>query len=227
MKLVPAALLLTLACAAPPPAVAATFLASYSGFVTAADDDNVFGLPADELVGQAIRADVSYTTSIPGTRVTTAASDEVSGGAAFLTAPVISSVLFSVQNRSFSFTPTYYSDVYISPTFADAYGYDTDGNSFQTYVNPDRAAPTSLETPFSGSGEGDSGGPLSQYSYVGNTGSVVDFDSTRIAVSAAPEPSTWLLMSLGVGALGLTLRRRPDLAATSGPPSVAITGSSA
>ena len=228
MKLVPAALLLTLACAAPPPATAATFLVSYSGFVTAADEDNVFGLTAKELVGQAIRADVDYTTTVPGTRMTTASSDEVTGGVAFSDAPVISSVLFSVQDRSFSFSPTYYSDVFISPTFADAYGYDTDGDSFQTYISPDQAAPTNLETLFNGSGKGDSGGPLSQYSFVGNLGSVVDFDSTHIAVSAAPEPSTWLLMTLGVGALGLALRRRSGLATTtSGGPSVATAASSA
>ena len=207
-RLAPAALILGLACTAPIKAHAAEFLVSYSGFVTDADADNMFGVSPDVLVGAAIRADVRYTTSVPRTRTTTATSDEVFGGQGFGTAPVISSVLFTVGTQTFSFSPTYYTDVYVSTGYADAYGYDISGNSFQTYIFPNMTTPLSLDTPFISTGTGDEGGRRDQFSYVADGQSVVDFDATRIAVSAAPEPSAWLLMSLGIGGAGFLLRRR-------------------
>ena len=37
--------------------------------------------------------------------------------------------------------------------------------------------------------------------------SIVNVDSAAPAISAAPEPSTWLLMFAGIGGIGLMLRR--------------------
>ena len=55
--------------------------------------------------------------------------------------------------------------------------------------------------------------------YLGHSGGsdYYGFDNVRLnsTVAAVPEPSTWAMMALGVGALGLTLRRKRDVAQNS------------
>ena len=206
-------LAIALACAATTVAVAfpvkaADLLATYTGAITAENaDDTVFGGHAD--VGATLIADFYYTTSIPGTRTTlTGGSDEVSGGLAFGTDSVITKAVFKSGAYTFSFTPDYYSDVYASPRFLDAYAIDTNGANSQTYIMPDNPALADLEAPFSSTGVGDLGGQDTQYSFVSDGNTTVDFDATRVVISAAPEPEAWTLMLLGVGAVGLLLRRR-------------------
>ena len=210
------ALAACMALAAAPAARAGDLLVTYVGQVTAVGaEDGLFGSDDASLVGAAFRADIVYSTQVPGTRSTLLGSDEVTGGLSFGTEPVISSATFTVDGASFSFTPDYYGDVYTTPTFLDAYGYDENGNGFQTYIQPfDGAAPANLETSFVDTGAGDSGGPLSQFSFVSDGTETVDFDATSVRVSAAPEPRTWALWLAGVACAGLALRRRRDLAAT-------------
>ena len=47
----------------------------------------------------------------------------------------------------FSLSLNFYGDVYTSPSFFDAYGYDLLGNGFEIYLLPTSAGPTSLEAP--------------------------------------------------------------------------------
>ena len=191
-----------------PPVRAADLLATYTGVITAENaDDTVFGGHAG--VGATLTADFYYTTSVPGTRTTLAGvSDEVSGGLAFGTDPVISKAVFTSGAYTFSYTPDYYSDVYASPGFLDAYAIDTNGNNSQTYISPDTPAFADLEAPFSSKGVGDTNGQETQYSFVSDGNTTVDFDATRVVISAAPEPEAWALMLFGVGTIGLLLRRR-------------------
>lgn len=190
------------------PAAAAPYHVVYDAVITAGSDvDGLFGLTGQDLAGLNLRADVTYLTTVPGTRTTLAGSDEVSGGEAFGTAPVISSAIFTIGTTSVALSPTFYDDVYASADFLDAYGYDELGNSFQTYIQPDLAGPTSLERAFSSTGEGDTGGLISQYSYVSIGDDLIDFDAVDVTASAVPEPAAWLVMLAGFGAAGCVTRR--------------------
>ncbi|WP_242154735.1 PEPxxWA-CTERM sorting domain-containing protein [Sphingomonas sp. BAUL-RG-20F-R05-02] len=188
---------------------AAEYRVTYSGKITdGSDAGNTFGLFGQNLEGLGLRADLTYTTSVPGTRTSSRTSDEVSGGDAFGTAPVLSSAMFTIGSASFTFSPSYYGDVYTSPDFISAYGYDVLGNSLQTYIVPDSAAPANLQTLFRSTGKGDTGGASTQYSYLVAGNSNIDFNATNVMVAAVPEPATWAMMLAGFTAIGLTLRRR-------------------
>ena len=69
--------------------------------------------------------------------------------------------------------------------------------------------PTRLDTPFSAINEGINGS--GNFSIMGSRG---DFQAEKITVShagaitAVPEPATWAMMLIGVGAVGATVRRR-------------------
>ena len=190
-------------------ASAAEYHAVYEGNITdGSDPDNLFGVSTNDFVGSSVKADITYSTSIPGTRMTNGTSDELSGGDSFLTDPVILSGVFTIGLKRITVLPTYYSDVYTSASYLDAYGYDLLSNSFQTYIIPNSVAPVNLETPFSSSGTGDQGGRFTQYSYLATGNDLIDFDMTNVTVSAVPEISTWALMMAGIGATGLSLRRR-------------------
>jgi hypothetical protein len=181
---------------------------TYSGMITDGfDNDNIFGLSGHSLVGRTMMADVTYSTSVPGTRTTDANSDEISGGFNFGLGSVISSAAFTIGSTSFAFSPIYYSDVYTSVGFMDAYGYDLSGNQFQTYIVPDNAGSVNLQTPFFSTGVGDTGGRYSQYSYLSTGNDLIDFNATSVLVAAVPEPATWALMILGFGGVGCAMRR--------------------
>ncbi len=91
-------------------------------------------------------------------------------------------------------------------------GYQIDENSFST-------SPTTLTAgtyylvlgSATGTGGGfwdENDGASSSYGPFGqNAGQSEAFQVTGTAVSAAPEPSTWLLMFAGIGGIGLTLRQ--------------------
>ena len=192
----------------PQAASAANVSVTYSGVITSLNaDDSIFGGHAS--AGDPISAEFFYTTSVPGTRtLTPGLSDELSGGLGFGTDPVISKAIFTSGAYAFSFLPDVYNDIYTSASYLDAYAYDIAGNAAQTYILPDRMGPLNLESSFSSTGVGDSGGAATQYSFVSDGTSTVDFDATRVVVSAAPEPASWLLMLMGVGGLGLALTRR-------------------
>lgn len=193
----------------PQQANAAKYLVSYSGNITAGSDvSNLFGLYGQDIVGLKLRANILYSTSVGGVRTTDAISDDLAGGIGFGTSPVISSVVFTLGTKSIGFSPSYYSDVYTSPGFIDAYGYDLLGNSFQTYIIPDKPGPVNLQTPFYSTGNGDEGGASTQFSYIIAGNDDIDFDATKIRVSAVPECATWAMMLIGFGAMGYILRRR-------------------
>ena len=196
------------AIAFPRSVLAADLLATYEGLITSENtDDTIFGGHA--ALGDPISAAFYYSTSVPDTRTTMLGiSDEVSGSLDFGTDPVISRAVFTSGAYTFSFTPDFYTDLFTSSGFNDAYAYDTAGNVSQTYIVPDIAAPTNLETLFTSSGVGDGGGSMTQYSFVSDGNTTIDFDATKIVVSAAPEPRAWALMIAGVGLVGLMLRRR-------------------
>jgi hypothetical protein len=196
------------------PARAAEFHAIYDGTITGGSDvDNIFGLLGQSLVGLGLRADVIYSTGIAGTRTTNTTFDEISGGENFGTAPVISSAVFTIGSASFSFSPTYYGDVYTSAGYLDAYGLDLLGNNFQTYIVPDQAGPRNLETPFASTGTGDAGGASTQFSFLIAGNDDIDFNPISVSVSAVPEATTWTMMLVGFGAMGYALRRRSKVRA--------------
>ena len=195
----------------PLPAMAQNYRVDYAGIITAGSDaDNVFGLSQlPSLAGLAFNASVGYSVLAAGTRTTTQNSDEVTGGLAFGTDQVISSIFFIIGGKSFSFSPDYYGDVYTSPTVLTTYGYDTLGNSFQTYFLPDESnGPSMFGVPFSGTGAGDTGGATTQYSYLITGQDNIDFNAINATVSSVPEPNTWAMLLFGFGAVGLALRRR-------------------
>lgn len=194
--------------------------ADYSGVVTSGlDSDNLFGRQGEDLTGELVSALILYDTGVPGTRTIDAkvGSDEIAGGDRFFTAPVILSAAFTIGSKTFQFNPTYYGDVYTSGGFTDAYGYDTNGAGFQTYLIPDRIGPANLEMPFLSSGRGDPGGAATQYSFLSNGSELLDFNANRLVVSPAPEPAEWLLLILGVALVGLTLRARQLTDPVDGP----------
>lgn len=197
-----------LSVAAPMSAEAVPYHVVYDATVTDGSDvDNIFGLVGQSLAGLGIRADVTYFTSGVGTRATNTTSDEVYGGDAFGTSPVIPSAVFTIGAKSFTFYPAFYGDVYTSAGYLRASGYDTVGNSFQTYIEPNLAGPGNLQTLFSSVGVGDAGGAGTQYSYAILGNDLIDFDTFHVTVSAVPEPTTWGMMLIGLGALGYTMRR--------------------
>ena len=192
------------------PAAATPYVATYEGVITDASiGSTLFG--GVDIVGQQITAIYNYDTA-NGLRTTDlGVSDDLAGGINFSTASTITSAVFKVGSSVFSFSPDYYSDIYASPGFLDAYGYNfsTNNYGFQTYIVPTAAAPSSVAETFSSPGEGDGGGRYSQYSYVSNGVDTVDFDAQRVAItSPAPEPGIWALMLLGVGLSGWRLRRK-------------------
>lgn len=192
-------------------ALAQDYRIDYAGIITGGSDiDNVFGfsqLPS--LTGLSFNASVGYSTSVVGTRMTTQNSDEVTGGLGFGTDAVISSILFTVGGRGFSFSPDFYSDVYTSPTLLTTYGYDLAGNSLLTYFIPDQSdGPSMFGINYVGTGSGDTGGEITQDSRLITGQDAIDFDTVSATVSAVPEPNTWVMLLLGFGALGFKLRRR-------------------
>lgn len=193
----------------PQMASAAEYRVTYSGTITdGSDADNTFGLFGQSLEGLGLRADLTYTTSVPGTRTSSPTSDEVAGGDAFGTAAVISSAVFTVGSASFTFSPSYYGDLYTSSDFISAYGFDVFGNSLQTYIFPDSKGEISLQTPFSSTGIGDKGGASTQFSYFIAGNDTLDFNASSIMIAAIPEPATWAMMLVGFAAIGLAMRRR-------------------
>ncbi len=55
---------------------------------------------------------------------------------------------------------------------------------------------------------------LGQIVTAGTTGrEVIGYDNVRLNIAAVPEPSTWAMMFLGVGAMGLVMRRKRDVEA--------------
>lgn len=191
------------------PAGAAPYHAVYDAVITGGSDvDGLFGSAGRDLTGLNLRADITYLTTVPGSRSPMADSDEVSGGLAFGTDPVISSAIFTVGASSVAFSPNFYGDVYTSATFLDAYGYDELGNSFQTYILPNLAGPVSLEQPFFSGGQGDASGPIGQFSYASLGNDLIDFDAVDVTVSGVPEPAAWSIMVAGLGVVGASLRRR-------------------
>jgi len=188
---------------------AAEYRVTYKGEITDGSDiDNVFGFFGQSLSGRDLRADITYSTSVAQTRISSLSSDEVAGGEAFGTAPVISSAVFTIGSASFTLSAPYYGDVYTSPEFIDTYGYDLLGNSFQTFITPNKLGPVSLQLPFYSTGVGDGGGASTQYSFLIAGNDDIDFEARSIMVSAVPEPTTWAMMFIGVGIIGAILRRR-------------------
>lgn len=191
---------------------AAQFHVIYDGKITGGvDADDIFGLAGKTLIGRGLRADITYSTSIGGIRMTNTTSDELYGGYNFSTVPVMLSAIFTLGSSSFNFSPSYYNDLYTSAGYLDAYGYDLLGNSFQTYITPDNVGPYNLETPFYSTGKGDPGGPLTQLSYLITGNDDIDFNATSVTVAAVPEPATWAMMLVGFGAMGYTMRRRKKI----------------
>ena len=196
---------------APLTATAQDYRVVYDGTITDGTDvDNVFGLSnLSSLAGLTFSAGVNYSTSIPGTRVTTGKSDEITGGLNFGTDPVVSSISFTVGGKSFLFSPNYYSDVYTSADLLSTAAFDTLGNSFLASFSPNGGSgPLSFGMPFAGAGMGDIGGAITQKSYLIAGNDNLDFNATRATVSAVPEANTWLMMLVGFCAAGFALRRR-------------------
>lgn len=212
-QFVVAALAATLVLAGSGAAHAGTYTASYTGVVTDVDEGNHL-LGDATAVGDEIKALFTYTTDVPETRSTKVGfSDEISGGLAFGTDAVITSATFSIGGQTVTFSPNYYGDVFTSPGVIAIAGYafSESNYGFQTYILPDAVGPVSLSTPFASDGEGDTAGRLDQLSFFTDGIDTIDFDATRIEVSAAPEAATWLLMLAGIATAGVALRRRRQL----------------
>ena len=206
-RIVSTILAATLFTSVPASADAAMFHAVYKGTITdGSDADNLFGLSGQNIVDMGLTADITYLTSIPGTRTLGDMSDEVFS--TDFANSVISSVVLTIGSKSFSFNPTYYADVYTSRGFLDVYALDLNGTNLQTYFFPDQDGPTNLETAFSGTGSGDTGGGATQYSAFLSGSDIIDFNTTSVSVAAVPEPAAWGMMILGFAVLGGMMRYR-------------------
>lgn len=194
-------------------AYAAGYEVTYDAVVTAGKDvDNLFGLKGEKLIGDPLEAIFDYL--IPAGHTPGDGSDEITGGKDFSSRAVITSATFTIDGSSYSYKPRYYDDVYTSPSFLNVYAYNQK-NFAEVYIIPAMAGPVDLTVPFSSDGEGDSGGRTTQYSYFAHGRELIDFDTFHVSVtgppdsvSAAPEPSVWLLMIAGVGLMGLLFRGR-------------------
>jgi hypothetical protein len=203
-------------------ASAAVYTVTYTGTVVPADSnatdtdvEDLFG--GGNLTGDAFTAVYTYNTSL-GTETATSTTDQLVGGLDYgVTAP-ITSVTFTINGDAYTYTPDYDSIAYASNTsatkttgdYVEEQAYSTAGDvSLMKLAS--LSAPKTLSTAFTGTGS-----TTANYldtAFVNGQDDVIGFTATSatvaaVAVSAAPEPSTWMLMIAGVGMIGLALRRR-------------------
>ncbi|MHB8286412.1 MAG: PEP-CTERM sorting domain-containing protein [Caulobacteraceae bacterium] len=204
-------------------AAAADVSVTYQGVIDATD---AIGLPMPDadtadlfgggnLEGDNITAVFNYDTNLGMEATDGATYDQLSGGSAFYDqttntsyASPITSEVFTINGYSYTFTPDYYATVY---TQSGAYGGinqigdSIDGTESYVYL-PTSDAPASLGTSYSNSSSFGSGYLLTALN-ADNLYDNIVFTTTSVVVSAAPEPSVWLLMLAGVGLIGGLLRR--------------------
>jgi hypothetical protein len=222
-----------------PQAFAGTMTLSYQGVVdntqilnghmeSAPDNDvaDLFG--GGNLEGEYIYATYVYNTS-NGIERQTAGSAELDGGSGFFASDPLTSVTITIQleslkTYSYTYTPDYYAQVYTGADVYNSSGVETGvsgldeigdssvGDQSFTYMETNTAAPASLSSSYFGYGYGPG-----SYFDPGLTNTkefdAIVFDTSLVAVSYAPEPSTWALMFTGVGLVGGAMRfsrRRRD-----------------
>jgi hypothetical protein len=226
MKLKIATACLLAALAQAPHALAAIGTVSYFGIVentqtfyfgdetvteSAPDYDvaDLFG--GGNLEGDQIAVTLTYNTNFGLDASTPGATAQLYGGSAYTTDSPLTSVAFAVQQPttgdiySYSFTPDYYSTVSTSASAISEVGYSSATDSINVGISPTNAAPIGLTEAFSSDGYGPGNSFLPSGTNTGELDSIV-FDTLEVSVSATPEPQTWALMLLGVGAIGLGLR---------------------
>ena len=207
-------------------ASAGIYTVTYKGTVVPADAnatdtdvENLFG--GGNLTGDAFTAVYTYNTSL-GSETTTTTTDQLVGGLDYYNsatgAPVaapITSVTFTINGDSYTYTPDYDAIAYASNTgktageYIEEQAYSTAGDVSLMKLTS-ATAPKSLSTTFTGTGS-----TTANYldtAFVNGQDDVIGFTTTSatvaaVAVSAAPEPSTWTLMILGMGGLGLAFRQ--------------------
>jgi hypothetical protein len=220
LKIVTACLLAAVALAQAPHALATEVgTVSYFGVVDntetiygrtePAPDYDVAGLFGSTTVptnleGDFITATFNYTSALGVETSTPGASDELDGGA-LVSASVSIQDPTTLNIYTYTFTPDYASDAYTSMAGLSEDGYSTAGDQIYSYILSDAAGPTSLAQSFSSTGFGGGSYFLPAATNTGQLDAIV-FDTLYVTVSATPEPGSWALMVLGVGAIGLGLR---------------------
>ena len=200
----------------------------WSGTVTSGNDlTGVFGAAGANLAGDSYTATFLFNDALGMTVSFPGELNELNGGPSSYgdVSPALKATL-TINDRTASFLGNGQGNVADFPL----------GNEYRTYAAADYTqgtfdasfieqdlltadAPATLEANFTGSGLP---GSLNKFQIAqgqpfhgGNDASGVLAPTvvTEHVISAAPEPSTWLLMMAGIGGIGLTLRRRrPSIA---------------
>ena len=187
-----------------------------SGIVLPTPDFDVADLfGGGNLEGDSVTAVVDYDTS-RGLFTGAPGFADLTGGAALYDqvtgigyrSPILSES-FTINGYNYSFTPDYYADLetqsgpkgYVQQIATDEAG----ASSILSYSTS--AAPGRLDYSFSTQTGFGAGYLLTDFG-PDNVSDNVQLALTDVQVSAAPEPSSWALMLLGVGLCGATFRRR-------------------
>ena len=202
---------------------ATTWVATYTGTVQSGiDQTGVFTpVPAD-LTGQAFTARFVYDPSI-GTRTGGAnLYDYAYGGATFAAASPILGASLTIAGKTVAFPVGGSEEIYVATNMVevvsirDFAGPGSLSGLLQLFVHHE-GTPPSIETALSE----DATDPL--YLSLGNmsignqAGTIVAYGnlaSTHVTIApGVPEPAAWVMMLVGLGGLGVMIRRRRSLVA--------------
>jgi hypothetical protein len=218
-------------------ALAAPITITYTGTVASGTDElGLFGAPGSSLAGSLFTVQYLVNTTLPGSTRSTVAGDHdsVSGGPLFGTTSPLTSATITIGSgmqtlgsNSFSdfgvftyLTGQYYESNTVSNPFTPAGGGATlnyENVVFDNYVDP---SITSIDQSFInsnlvGNGAGESGhfdffGTLAGGGALNTTGVFAPGGTLVVSASVVPMPemSTWMMLIVGFGAVGLTQRRR-------------------
>ena len=190
-------------------ASAATAVITYQGVLAydPYDGDDLFG--GDLTNGEAMTAIFDYNTAL-GTRTSSPISDVVSGDYPYNTSFPVTSATLEIGTYRYSISPDYQADAetgqqlydndlggYFNGILDDAETFS--GDDMQVGIVSDRTPPVSLAQSYTSTGSG--------FGDLTTGDDSIDFFTTSVRVSAAPEPGSWALMVAGIGGIGLMLRR--------------------
>jgi hypothetical protein len=192
-------------------ASASDLLLTYKGTANAIiDPGGAFGLASD-VTSASFTDQFIFDLDNPG-RVTTPTYDELYGGSNFGTAtPLVSSVL-TINGRSISMNYVNAGQIYYGMLnqgiAAQAIIFGPDPNDFDNVVLL-TDVPSSIDTPFSGTGSG--------FGYFGTDTTSGNLSPVSVTASLVPEPAGWIMMLTGVAGLGAAVRtsRRKAVGAAS------------
>jgi len=186
-------------------ASATQYVVTYTGTVSSGyDGTGVFGVAGANLTADPFTAVYTYNTGV-GVRATVAGvSDSVTGGS-YIGQPSVASAKLTINGVTVSFSGAQASSADAEPGYAAEYA----GFGVNDYVDNNISAAglsaTLNETlPFTAGSP--TNGNFFQLSSLGRS-ATGGFSTETIQISALPEPTTWAVLLMGVGLIGLQLRR--------------------